>query len=69
MCFRAEITRIVRESDYSPASSLFAEIVKKCCTTKFGQILSFHLKILNGNEILRSIKGNNSATNLEKNDG
>ena len=46
-------TRIVRESDYSPTSALFAEIVKKMLQnnpnlnlakidvyTKFGQILS-----------------------------
>ena len=38
--------------------------MKKCCAKKFGEILSFPFKILNGNEILRSIKGNNSVTNL-----
>ena len=34
--------------------------------TKFGQILSFVLKILSGNEILTSIKGHNSVKILRK---
>ena len=34
--------------------------------TKFGQILSFVLKKLSGNEILTSIKGRNSVNFLQK---
>ena len=34
--------------------------------TKFGQILSFVLKILSGNKILTSIKGRNSVKILRK---
>ena len=58
-------TRIVRKSEYSPASALFAEIVESVAQQNLVK-LSFLLKILSGNEIMRSIKGNNSVTDLQK---
>ena len=33
---------------------------------KFGEFLSFVLRILSGNKILTSIKGHNSGTNVQK---
>ena len=79
MTFNQFITRIVRESDYSPASQLFCRVKKKMtgiyhkldlvnidAHTKFGLIMSIHLKILSGNEILTSIKGQNSIKMLRK---
>ena len=78
----ATLTRIVRESDYSPASALFSEIVeKKWCTKSANKSLPLLmciqnlikfcpsvLKILSRNDILTSIKGRNAVTNCE-NDG
>ena len=42
------------------------DLVNDDVYTKFGLILSIHLKILSKNRILTSIKGSNSVANLRK---
>ena len=68
------ITRIVRGSDYSPASELFSSVRKTMTGNnpkldlvnvdarkkRSVRFCQFILKILSGNEILTSIKGRNS---------
>ena len=66
-------TRIVRESDYSPASQLFCR-VKKTMTDNYHKLdlvnidahTKFVLKILSGNKILTLIMGHNSVKILRK---
>ena len=67
-------TRIVRGSDYSPASELFSSVRKTMSGNnpkldlvnidarkkRLVRFCQFILKILSGNEILTSIKGHNS---------
>ena len=47
-------------------NNLKLDLVNVNVNTKFGQILSLHSQDYSGNEILMSIKGHNSVTNLRK---
>ena len=71
---KIRLTRIVRGSDYSPASELFSSVRKTMTGNnskldlvnvdarkkRLVRFCQFILKILSGNEILMSIKGRNS---------
>ena len=72
-------TRIVRGSDYSPASELFARLRKTmtCNNPKLDLVnfdahkrlvsfCQFVFKVLSGNKILTSIKGQKSVKSLQK---
>ena len=78
--FTAVKTRIVRGSDYSPASEIFSR-VRKTMTGNNPKLdllkVDAHkmighrfcqnsLKVLSGNKILTSIKGHNSVKSLQK---
>ena len=72
-------TRIVRGSDYSPASALFSrvrktmtgnnpklDLLKVDAHKKMVRFCQNSLKVLSGNKILTSIKSHNSVKSLQK---